>query len=215
MLKVAITGGAGSGKSVICAEFEKLGVRTISLDKIAREVVQPQTRCRLQIVDYFGKTILKADNSIDRRRLREFIIADPDARIILQKITHPAILQNMKKRMKALETAFPEEIVVVEVPLLFECGLQDLFDATIVVSAPAHQRIDRLMRRDRVSDESAEALVNMQDCTEPKEKRADFAIENNAGLEDLSMQVFNIHRTFLTFLRQTDGRLFRSVTDRP
>jgi dephospho-CoA kinase len=97
MLKVAITGGAGSGKSVICAEFEKLGVRTISLDKISREVVQPQTRCWLQIVDYFGKTILKADNSIDRRRLREFIIADPDARIILQKITHPAIITGTPK----------------------------------------------------------------------------------------------------------------------
>lgn len=194
MLKVAVTGGAGSGKSIVCAEFKKLGAHIINLDMISREVVQPHTDCRQQIVDYFGKRILKPGGSIDRRKLREIILIDPDARETLEKLTHPAILHNMQKRMRALEKSFPRGIVVVEVPLLIERGLQDFFDVVILVSSATHQQIQRLMNRDHISAESATALLEIQMSAKEKKEYSDFIIENNGTTEKLSKIVLKIYK---------------------
>ena len=194
MLKVAITGGAGSGKSTVCAEFEKLGAHIINLDMISREVVRPHTHCWQHIVDYFGDGILKSDDSIDRHKLRAIIISDPDARTTLEKITHPEIIHHMKLRIKSLEKASYEGIVVVEIPLLIECGLQDLFDVVILVSALPYQQTERLMNRDHIPVESAKALVNIQMRTQKKRKYSDFIIENHGPLENMSKKVLKIYK---------------------
>ncbi len=193
MLKVAVTGGAGSGKSIVCAEFKKWGAHVINLDMISREVVRPYTDCWQQIVDYFGRKILESDDSIDRRKLREIILIDPVARETLEKLTHPAILHNMKKQMKVLEMTSPGGIVVAEVPLLIECGLQDFFDVVILVSATPSQQTQRLMKRNNVSAESVKALLDIQISTKEKRKYADFIIKNSGTKEKLSRLVLEIY----------------------
>ncbi|MFH1673155.1 MAG: dephospho-CoA kinase [Pseudomonadota bacterium] len=193
MLKVAVTGGAGSGKSIVCAEFKKLGAHVINLDMISREVVRPYTDCWQQIVDYFGKEILEPDDSINRRKLREIILIDPGARKDLEKLTHPEILHNMKKQMKVLEKTSPGGRLVTEVPLLFECGLKDFFDVVILVTATPSQQIHRLMKRDNVSAKSVKALLDIQLSTKEKRKYADFIIENSGTKENLSKIVLEIY----------------------
>jgi dephospho-CoA kinase len=194
VLKVAITGSAGSGKSTVCAEFEKLGAHIINLDMISREVIRPRTHCWQQVVDYFGNEILKSDDSIDRRKLRAIIISDPAARKTLETIVHPEIIYRMKARMKSLEKTFHEGIVVVESPLLIECGFQYLFDVVVLVSALPDQQVARLMYRDHISVESAKALLDIQMRTKKKRKYSDFIIENDGTLESLSKRVLRIYR---------------------
>jgi dephospho-CoA kinase len=193
VLKVAVTGGAGSGKSIVCAEFKKLGAHVINLDMISREVVRPHTDCWQQVVDYFGKEILEPDDSINRRKLREIILIDPGARKALEKLTHPEILHNMKKQMKVLEKTSPGRLLVTEVPLLFECGLQDFFDVVILVTATPSQQIQRLMKRDNVSAKSVKALLDIQLSTKEKRKYADFIIKNSGAKENLSKIVLEIY----------------------
>jgi dephospho-CoA kinase len=212
VLKVAITGGAGSGKSSVCFEFEKLGAHIINLDMISREVVRPHTHCWQHIVDCFGNDILKSDNSIDRRRLRATMINDPDTRKTLEKIIHPEIIYQMQKRIKSLEKTAHEEIVVVEIPLLIECGFQYLFDVVVLVAALPYQQIERLMHRDRISLESAKALLAIQMSTQEKSKYSDFIIDNNGTLEDLSKKVLRIYKKLSK--NPLDRKLSKNTLDR-
>lgn len=204
MLKVAVTGGAGSGKSTVCAEFKKLGARVITLDTISREVVRPHTNCWRQIVDYFGKKILNPDNSINRRKLREIILTDVNARKTLEKLTHPEIVTRMKKRLKVVEKKFPRHVAVIEVPLLIECGLQDLFDVVITVSAAPYQQTQRLIMRDHISSRSAQALLNIQMPTQERRKHSDFIIANNGTKKDLSKTVLKIYKKLSKGLDRKD-----------
>lgn len=194
MLKVAITGGAGSGKSTVCFEFEKLGAHIINLDIISQEVVQPYTHCWQQVVNYFGNDILKSGDSIDRHTLRTIIISDSDARKTLEKIIHPKIIHQMKIRINSLEKTFHKGIIVVEIPLLFECDLQYLFDVVILVTALPYQQIERLINRDQISVENAKALLAIQMSTQRKKKYSDFIINNDGMLENLSKKVLRIYK---------------------
>lgn len=195
-LKVAVTGGAGSGKSAVCNHLISLGLEVISADRIAREVVSPESPVLRAIVARFGEQILQADGSLDRLLLRQEIIKDSHKKQKLEEIIHPAILQRMHV---SIDDAQKREtpIVVVEVPLLFELDLTGDFDLVVMVTATRKKRIDRLVKRDGVSRESAEALLDAQLPDQDKIKQSDIIIKNDGSRESLGKSVQALYGTLL------------------
>jgi dephospho-CoA kinase len=193
MLKVAVTGGAGSGKTVVCDCLRRLGAHVISLDELAREAVKPDSPVLEAILNHFGRSILKANGSLDRSKLRGIITKDAQERKVVERLTHPEILRLFEERVAAIEPRHEDAIVVVEVPLLIELGMQDQFDVVILVEAGSDQQKGRLMARNGVSTAEAQALMGIQMAAEEKRPYADYIVENRGLLEELEAAVREIY----------------------
>ena len=180
-LKVAITGGAGSGKTTVCNRLKELGLNIISTDAIAREVVSRGSPVYLAIADHFGEQVLKPDGTLDRKRLRQIIIKDAAARRILEGFIHPEILKRMQQRMSDAKDR-GASMVLVEIPLFFELGLSGQFDVVVMVTADRKRRVERLMARDQVSREDAEGLLKAQLSDKEKIKQSDIVIKNDGSV---------------------------------
>jgi dephospho-CoA kinase len=192
ILKIAVTGGAGSGKTAVCLRFRELGVSLISADELARDAVEPDSPAFKQICDRFGREILSADNRIDRRKLRNLIISDPGARKDLERIVHPDILNQMFAGIKELAKQ-GDAMVVVEVPLLFELDLGGWFDVIILVKADNSIKIQRLMDRDTMSQSNAEAMLATQLDDRVKIDGSDYVIQNNGPFGNMIYEVERLH----------------------
>jgi dephospho-CoA kinase len=186
--RVAVTGGAASGKSLVCRYFEGLGVPVINLDRLARRAVLPGSVALERIAAYFGPGVLDDSGSLDRRKIRDRIIRDAPARQALERIVHPEVLRLMEKRVEAAE-AGGNQLVVVEVPLLFEAGLESLFDAVILVTADRETRIERLVARDRVARKAAEGLLDAQMAESAKIEQSDYTVQNDRSRENVGPAV--------------------------
>ncbi len=192
-VRVAVTGGAGSGKSTVCRIFEELGLLVFDADKLAREAVEIGTPAYRKIVEHFGKKILNPDGSPNRRLLREIITGDPEAKKSLESFVHPEITLKMRRKLDEAREAGRD--VVVEVPLLFELALEEIFDCSVTVYAEREIKINRLEARDKVDQEQAAALIDLQMPDSEKSKRADFVIRNTGRMEKLEQDVKKLHFT--------------------
>ena len=194
-LKVAVTGTAASGKTTVCNRLKEQGLSVISADVLAREAVTPGSEAYKKIVEYFGKDVLAPDGTLNRSTLRRIVFKDDTARKKLEQFVHPEIIRRMKLEMvQAASDGDP--IVVVEVPLLFEFGLENLFDVTINVSAPHALKVKRLRERDNVSYDDAEALLKAQMSDQEKNKWAEVVIENNHSIEHMLSSVDILYDNF-------------------
>jgi len=183
-LKLGITGGVGSGKSVVCNYFVQKGVTVISADDLARRAVEKGTSAYENIIGCFGPEVLFENGQLNRKKLRSIITRDEKIKRKLENFIHPEVFRLMAVEFNAAVKR-KEPMVVFEVPLLFEAGLKDFFDLTVTVCAKKAIRIERMMNRDRVSAEDAEALLKVQMPEEEKIKQSDFIIDNNGTREDL------------------------------
>ncbi len=181
---VAVTGNAGSGKSTVCRFLREKGLTVIDLDALSREAVAPDNPSLVEIGRLFGKKVLNADGSLNRPFLRDIIIGNPDLRKKLESILHPVIINLMNIRV---ENAFQrgERIVVVEAPLLFEAGMETLFDLIVVITSNPDKRISRLALRDGVSLEKASALISIQMPDDTKAAMAGYVVSNSGGYDEL------------------------------
>ncbi len=192
-IRVAVTGGAGSGKSTVCRIFEKLGVLVFDADRFAREAVEIGTPAYRKIVAHFGKNILDQEGSLNRKLLREIITVNPKAKKALESFVHPEITGTMRRKLdQARESGLD---VVMEVPLLFELELENMFDFSIMVYAERESRIGRLEERDNVDRNRAAALVDLQMSDTEKSKRADYVIRNTGRLKELEQDIKKLHFT--------------------
>ena len=161
MLRVGLTGGAASGKSLVARHFEGLGAPVIDADVVSREVVRPGTDGLTAIVEAFGAEVLAADGSLDRGRLRERIFQDGDARRTLEGILHPRIRAWMDDACTALAREGHPYLLCV-IPLLVETEQTDRYDRILVVDAPIEVQRARLCRRDGVDSRAADAMLTAQ-----------------------------------------------------
>lgn len=191
-LAVAVTGGAGSGKSLVCRRLSELGAYVQSADQLARQAVEPGSRAYEQIVRHFGEEILAQDGSIDRPKLRSIIIRDDDARKILEGFVHPGVMERITE---CIEEAWKKGALMaaVEVPLLFETGMQKSFDCVIMVSSEHEIRVRRIMDRDNATRGEAEALMKTQMPERQKLRLADYVVDNNGSLAGLYNKVDRIY----------------------
>jgi len=192
MITIGLTGGIASGKSLVAQILKRQGCTVIDTDVIAREVVAPGTEGLQAVVTEFGPQVLTEEGVINRGRLASIIFADAGRRAILNSILHPLIMRTVREQSAAIESGDPDAMVVVDVPLLIECGMQNDFDAVIVVWTPREQQISRLMARDSLGEEAARQRIASQMPLDQKRARATFVIENDAAREKTEAQVQEI-----------------------
>ncbi len=184
MLIVGLTGGVGSGKTVVSQTLREEGAYLIDADQIARELAQPHTPTWNELIQVFGKEILNEDGSIDRKRLGQRVFSNPKERELLNQMIHPRIREEINRRKEEILQKDPEAIIIIDAALLIELGDHREMDKVIVVFAPDEQRIQRLNRRDGMSREEAQKVISSQMPQEEKLRVADFVIRNEGTLEE-------------------------------
>jgi len=186
----AITGGIASGKSAACARFEHHGVRVFDADVIARELVVPGQPALAEIVAAFGNDVLDAEGRLDRRRMRERVFADPDAKRRLESILHPRIRLELRARAEANTDPY----CLLAIPLLVESGHYGWVDGVIVVDVSEATQIERLVRRDGIDETLARSMLAAQVSRASRLAIATHVVDNNGTLNDLNARVDALHR---------------------
>ncbi len=184
ILKIGVTGSAGSGKSLVCRCFARMGLEVFDCDRIARQVVEPGQPAYERVVSLFGKQVVGPDRGLDRVFIRRIILQDPSKRIALEKILHPEIIREMVRQMAAAPYR-KEKACAVEVPLLFELGMEPYFDTTLVVTADQSMLEHRISARDGVDLDGAKRMLALQMDQTQKVERADHVIENGGSESQL------------------------------
>ena len=197
MLKVGLTGGIATGKSLVGGMFSDLGAHIIDADKIGHELMAPGEPVYDEIVKRFGAEILNPDKTVNRAKLAELAFDQRRPRIYeLNSLLHPGIIQRYESRMEEIAEREPAAIVMLEAALLLEAGLRKRFDRIIVVSCKPQQRIERWEKRVHVDAEAARREVTRrmmaQAPQEAKIQAADYVIDNSGSIEDTRMQVENV-----------------------
>jgi dephospho-CoA kinase len=191
--RVALTGGIASGKTTVADIFAEFGVPVIDTDVIARAVVEPGQPALAKVVETFGSEVVDSDGRLDRRRLRERIFADPEAKRRLEAILHPAIRAEMERQSRAADGAYQMLVI----PLLTEGKRRDHVDRVLLVDVPEELQIQRLMTRDGVSHEQAKASLNAQATRAERLAMADDILRNTGRPDDLREKVVALHAQYL------------------
>jgi dephospho-CoA kinase len=184
MLLVGLTGGVASGKTTVAKILEEEGAQIIAADQIARELVNPGSPASQELVQAFGRDILREDGTLDRKKMADKIFSDPEQRNLLERILHPKIKEEIRRKVREAVKRDPEAIVVIDAALLLEVGDHREMDEVIVVTSKAEQQIKRLENRDGLTPEEAKKILGSQIPQEEKLKAANIVIRNDGGLEE-------------------------------
>lgn len=193
MLRVGLTGSIAVGKSHVCEVFRELGCYVLDADRTAREVVKPGTKGLEQIVEAFGHEVLLPSGELDRKKLGAIVFADKDKRERLNAIVHPLVIEAQDEWIRGVEAREPEAIAIVDAALMIESGGYKRFDKLIVVWCEPEIQLQRLMKRDGLSKEDAEARIRAQMPQEEKKRFADHLIDTSAGFDATREQIENVY----------------------
>jgi dephospho-CoA kinase len=200
VIKVALTGGIASGKSLVSDLLEIHGCKIIDLDLISREVVMPGTEGLQELVDTFSKSILLSDGSLDRKNLRDVLYKKGRNRALIEQILHPKILHKMNVMMDD----YHEGVMIVVIPLLVEKELWGPFDRAVLVDCETETQIKRLMERENIDSEKAKTMMMAQASREQRLKLDEHlptdVIENNARLSDLKDKVHLLNQKLFSLI---------------
>jgi dephospho-CoA kinase len=192
-LRIALTGGIGSGKSTVASIFEELGVPIIDSDVISRNIVKPNNACLDRIINEFGPEILTAEGSLDRDKLRNIIFNNDIAKTKLEEILHPVIYQEIDEQILAVD--YPYCLIVV--PLLIETQATDRFDRILLIDTDENKQVKRATNRDNTSSQLVEKIIKKQANRKQRLKYADDVIDNNVNIEKLRETVLELHYEYL------------------
>lgn len=203
MLKVGLTGGIATGKSLVGSIFAELGVHTIDADEIAHDLMRPGERVYEEVVRRFGQEILNPDGTVNRAGLAELAFDQKRPRIYeLNSIVHPAVIEKQEQWMEEIRRREPDAIVMLEAALLLEAGLRRRFDRVVVVSCKPQQRIERWEKRLHVDADTARREVTRrmmaQAPDEAKIQAADYVVDNSGSIEETRTQVQKIYDALLS-----------------
>lgn len=189
---VGLTGGIASGKSTVSKELRALGVGIVDADALAREVVEKGTDGLREVVETFGRGVLRDDGTLDREKLGAIVFGDQDARAKLVAITHPRIGALSMQRLSE-EQASATPYVVYEAALLIETGGHKGMAKTIVVSASPEMQRTRMSTRDGLDADASQARIDAQLPLAEKLAVADYIIDNDGSLEQLRARTREVH----------------------
>ncbi|MDO4785113.1 MAG: dephospho-CoA kinase [Propionibacteriaceae bacterium] len=185
-MRVGVTGGIASGKSLVAQLLADRGAAIIDADVLAREAVAPGTPGLRAVVERFGEDLVDSQGRLDRARLASLVFADPQARADLNAIVHPRV----RARAAELEAAAdPGAVVVHVIPLLVETGQQESFDEVIVVDVPERTQLERLMARDGLSREDALSRIAAQASRAERRAAATRIVDNSGTRQNTVDQV--------------------------
>lgn len=181
---VGLTGATGSGKSTVSKFFKQNGYVVVNADDIAQKALLPGSSCLKQVCGVFGKDILNPDGTLNRQRLAKKAFSSKDNAKILNEITHPWIfLQVLKICRENIDKG--NNKLVFDAPLLFESNSEIMCDCVVVVTAPKEVRLERLLKRDRLSREQIEKRMDVQHDDKYYTQKADFVIDGSKGIEEV------------------------------
>lgn len=198
MLKIGLTGGIASGKSLVSQIFQELGAHTIDADEIAHQLMTPGQPVYDEVVATFGNEILNPDKTVNRARLAEVAFDKRRPRIYeLNRIVHPGVIQRYEKWMEDIRSTEPDAVVILEAALVLEAGLRKRLDKIVVVTCKPQQRIERWAQRFKLDPDTAKAEVTRrmmaQAPDEAKIQAADFVIDNSGSVDETRAQVQKVY----------------------
>jgi dephospho-CoA kinase len=200
-LRIGLTGGIASGKTVVANMFAELGATIIDTDVIARNVVEPGKPALEQVRQTFGDQVLTEDGGLDRSRLRGIVFSDDAKRAQLEQILHPVIQEETVRQAETAGGAY--QIVVV--PLLLNSPLRGLANRILVVDCDEATQIDRLVARDIETEVQARRILAAQASREERLAAADDIIKNDQDLEHTRQQVQRLHKVYLQLSQSGDS----------
>jgi dephospho-CoA kinase len=176
MILVGLTGGVATGKTTVAKMFQRCGAVVIDADVLAREVVKPAKPAWREIVRTFGNGVLNPDRTIDRRALGAIVFHDKAKLRLLERIVHPRVAREQARLTRQAARKDPRAVVIYDVPLLFEAGIDKRVDRVIVVTADRETQIARLKKRNRLARADALRRIRNQMPLAEKMRRADFVL---------------------------------------
>jgi dephospho-CoA kinase len=214
MLKIAITGGAGSGKSVVARMFQDMGAAVLDADEVAHAVVAVGRPAWQKLKQAFGPGFFLADGSLNRPLMARKVFSDRQARLRLNNIVHPYVAKEIQERLESLERQ-GVKMVLVEVPLLFEAGLAGGYDKVIVVDVGPQEQIERLKSRDHRDAAEIQGIIEAQMPLVDKTARADYVVNNRGSLGETRGQVEKIWQDLQKIILTENGKMVTVTTNLP
>lgn len=205
MLHLALTGNIASGKSTVAALLAQHGATIIDADVLAREAVAPGTPGHDAVVARFGTQVLAADGTLDRAALRRRVFNDPAARDALNAIVHPAVRRLRDDAVGAARER-GDRIVISDIPLLFEVGLEHAFDGVILVDAPESVRRERIVHDRGLSEAEAQSMIEAQWPSDRKRAGATWIVENDGPRDALAPRVAAVWEAIRHLAASREGR---------
>lgn len=175
MIKVGITGGIGSGKSTACKVFRAMGIPVFEADSVAKQLIDDDAYIREQLIQLFGSSVCQSNHTIDRKYLAAIVFNDPSSLEKLNGIIHPAVRNAFEVWYQAQQSPY----IIHEAAILFESGFYKMMDKTITVVTDEAERIERVMKRNAMTEEQIRLRIRNQWTDEQRIKLADFVIGNN------------------------------------
>jgi dephospho-CoA kinase len=197
-----LTGGIATGKSTVSAMLARRGAVIIDADVLAREVVEPGEPALVEIVGEFGRDVLQADGTLDRKRLGAVVFGDAERRRRLEAITHPAIRERVARRLAELMSSGFDGVVVFDAPVMIESGNSRTMDTLVVVATDEETQIRRLMARDGIGRADALRKVRSQMPIAEKARLADHVIDNSGDRAATEAEVERVWTALLGLARQ-------------
>ena len=191
MLRVALTGGIGTGKSVVLARFAELGAAVVDADTLAHEALRAGSPACAAVRQRFGDEVLEPDGEVNRPRLGALVFADDRARRDLEAIVHPAVYQAIGSWMRARERE-GARVAIAEIPLLFETGHEGEFSCVIVTACEEGEQVRRALARPRSSEAEVRRRMAAQWPTAEKARHADFVISTDGSIEETRRQTESV-----------------------
>ncbi|MCR5482326.1 MAG: dephospho-CoA kinase [Clostridia bacterium] len=192
---IGLTGGIGTGKSTVSRYLSEKGCKIVDADKIAHELTAEGSPLLPVLAENFGQDVLCNDGTLDRKKLASIVFSDKEKKKRLDEIMHGRIRMIVEQKIEAY-AGEGEKTVILDVPLLFETGMDNLCESVIVVDADEEVRIGRVVERDNTSAELVKARIRNQMSSEEKRRRADFVIDNSYGLSQLYENIDAVIKLF-------------------
>ena len=193
MLKIALTGGIGSGKTTVSDYFRKLGVPVIDADETSHEVTQAGEPAVQKISDAFGDSVLDCDGNLDRTALRNIVFGDPESRKLLESILHPEIRRRMNEAASRAQSPY----CLFSIPLLIETDQHTSYDRILVVEASEDRRRSWIQARSDLTQNEITAILSAQVSDQQRRHAADDLLINDGGIDDLHARIERLHQTYL------------------
>jgi len=198
MIAAGLTGGIATGKSTVAAFFRSAGAIIIDADAIAHKVVRKGCPAWQDIVTHFGRQALLSDGELNRKYIGAIIFNNSSERRILNDIIHPYVFQEIDARQEEIARQIPHAVVISDIPLLMETGADRDMAEVIVVYAPEQLQIQRLIKRDSLSEAEAISRIRAQMPIETKKRRAGLVIDNSKSLSDTREQTIAVYQELST-----------------
>jgi dephospho-CoA kinase len=193
MLKVGLTGGYATGKTCVARELERLGCHLIYADELGHEVLLPDGEAYERTLQAFGRNILNADGTIDRKTLGEIVFSSSEALDKLSSLVHPAVIRREEQLLEEFQSQDPHGIAVVEAAILIETGRDAVCDRVILTSCDEETQMARGMKRDHATREQVLARLAKQLPLYQKERRAHYIVDTSGPKEETARQVRRVY----------------------